>query len=223
MFQGIIVGLGCIKKIEDKNNFRVVGIDLFGFIDPKAGDSVSVNGTCLTVTHSTDGVAFFDVIAETLEKTNLGKLKEGDKVNLENPINLGSEISGHLVQGHVESVADITKRVEEGENVMMFFNIPKGLNDYVFPKGSIAIDGISLTVTDMDKERSVFSVALIPETLKKTTLGFKKEGDIVNIETDFLVKSMFSHFNRVFLESVGWIKERIEKLESRIDNIEAGK
>ena len=223
MFQGIIVGLGCVKKTEDKTNFRVMGIDLFGFIDPRRGDSVSINGTCLTVTGSVNGVAFFDVIAETLEKTNLGKLKEGDKVNLENPISLGSEISGHLVQGHIESVADITKRVEEGDNVRMFFNIPRGLNDYVFPKGSIAIDGVSMTVADMDKERGVFSVALIPETLKKTTLGFKREGDIVNIETDFLVKSMFNQFNRVFLESVEGIKDKIEKLESRIDNIEAGK
>jgi riboflavin synthase len=223
VFQGIIIGLGYVKKIEDKTNFRVVGIDLSGLMDPKAGDSVSVNGTCLTVTHSADGVAFFDVIAETLEKTNLGKLKEGDKVNLENPINLGSGISGHLVQGHVESVADITKRVEEGENVMMFFTIPKRLNDYIFPKGSISIDGISLTVADMDKERNVFSVALIPETLKKTTLGFKKDGDIVNIETDFLVKSMFSQFNGVFLKSVEWMKDKIEKLESRIKDLEAGK
>ncbi|MBU0530201.1 MAG: riboflavin synthase [Nanoarchaeota archaeon] len=220
MFQGIIVGTGLVKRIEERNDFRVLGIDLSGLVKPKNGDSVAVNGTCLTATSSSDGITFFDVIGETIEKTNLGKLKVGDKVNLERPINMESEISGHLVQGHVESVASVTKRIEEGENVRMSFTIPKGLNNYIFPKGSIAIDGISLTVVDVEKD---FSVALIPETLKKTTLGFKKKGDLVNIETDFLVKSMFNQLSRSFLESIEEMKEKIKKLESKIEKIERGK
>jgi riboflavin synthase alpha subunit len=223
MFQGIVIGLGCVKRIEERKNFRRLGLDLSGLIEPKRGNSVSVNGTCLTVTDSANGAAFFDVIAETLEKTNLGELKEGDKVNLEGPISLEGGISGHLVQGHVESVAKITRRAEEDGDVRMFFSIPERLKDYIYPKGSIALDGVSMTVVDVDKEGEGFSVALIPETLEKTTLGFKREGDVVNIETDFLVKGMLNQLNKGILESVEGMKDRIERLESRVKGLEMGK
>jgi len=220
MFQGIVVGLGRIENVEERANFRRLGIDLSGLVHPKNGDSVSINGTCLTVTDIEKNIAFFDIIAETLDKTNLGKLSVGDKVNLENPINLGSEISGHLVQGHVESVATVTKRFKEGDDVRMFFTIPEHLNEHIFLKGSIAIDGVSMTVASMDKEDGIFSVAIIPETLRKTTLGFKKEGDYVNLETDFLMKSMSGQFRRVFTESLEELTDNIKKLESRISRLE---
>jgi riboflavin synthase alpha subunit len=223
MFQGIVAGLGRVRKVEERKDFRRLGIDLSGLMEPKRGESVSVNGTCLTTTETADGIAFFDVIAETLEKTTLGNLKKGDRVNLEAPINLGSGISGHLVQGHVESVARVTRRVEEGENVRMFLTVPENLGDYMFPKGSIALDGVSMTIVDMDKEGRVFSVAVIPETLEKTTLGFRKDGDNVNIETDFLVRGMLKELNVGLPESLKGIKTMLEKIESRVERLEAGR
>jgi riboflavin synthase len=223
MFQGIIAGLGCVRKVEERKDFRRLGIDLSGLMGPRRGDSVSVNGTCLTTTDIENGVAFFDVIAETLEKTNLGELKEGDRVNIEAPINLETGISGHLIQGHVESAARVTRRVEEGENVRMFFTVPEHLGDCMFAKGSIALDGVSMTIVDIDKEGREFSVAVIPETLEKTTLGFKKESDSVNIETDFLVRGVLNQLNRGMLESVKGIKGRLERIESRIGELEAGR
>lgn len=205
MFQGI-VGLGEVKKVKEKDNFRVLGIDVSGLADPKKGDSVAVNGVCLSAAELGD-VIYFDVMGESLKKTNLGKLKEGDKVNIERPINLGTEISGHLIQGHIEKSSVITKKIEDGDNIKMYFSLPENLKDYIFPKGSIAIDGISLTAVDVDEKE--FSVAIIPQTLKNSTLGFKKEGDDVNIETDFLLKIYRNN-----------LAKKIENLEARIKELE---
>lgn len=190
MFQGIITHLGKVMQVEKKGRFMRLGIISELFTGRAEGSSIAVNGACLTIVRKDGGLAFFDVVGETLGKTNLGSLKKGDKVNLEAPLKLGDEIGGNLIQGHVEGVAEVIERTEEGENCRMVFHLPPHLLQYIIPKGFIAVDGISLTVVNVSPQERTFSIALIPETRKRTTLGFKKKGDTVNIETDVLVRSM---------------------------------
>jgi len=152
----------------------------------KIGDSVAINGCCLTVV-AVDGATWsFEAGAETLSKTNLGGLKPGDAVNLERPLGVGGELGGHFVQGHVDGVGRVNAILYDGDWVEMWFRIPAELSRFIVPKGSIAIDGVSLTVVDVEADR--FSVALIPHTLQVTTLGNRQPGDAVNIETDILAK-----------------------------------
>ena len=179
MFSGIVEGL-C--KVTSFSNGRLV-VDLGKLArGVKKGGSVAVNGTCLTATSVRNGKAAFDVVPETLRKSNLGSLKKGDRVNIERPLRVGSELGGHFVLGHVDGKGTITGRTKEGIRV----RVPKRLEKYLVPKGSVAIDGVSLTIAKLDG--SEMFIALIPHTLKHTTLGFKKKDDKVNIEADYLAK-----------------------------------
>jgi len=150
------------------------------------GDSICVNGVCLTVVHMAPYEFSADVAVETLSVTNLGDLKSGTKVNLERALQLSARIGGHLVSGHVDAIGRIREKREEGNGWRIFFDSPESVLRYVIKKGSVAIDGISLTVADVDQ--SGFSIAMIPHTAKLTTLGFKSAGDRVNLEADIIGK-----------------------------------
>lgn len=150
------------------------------------GDSISVNGVCLTAVDVSDGAVRFDVVPETLARTGLGSLGEGDMVNLERAIPAGGRFDGHIVQGHVDGTGTVTDLTHGDDGVVLTVSAPESLMSHIVVKGSITIDGVSLTVAGVDQVR--FSVALIPHTLESTTLGSTRAGDTVNLETDVLAK-----------------------------------
>jgi riboflavin synthase len=149
-----------------------------------SGASVSVDGVCFTVTRIDGTRVLFDAMAETLGRTTLGALAVGARVNVERSARFGSEIGGHVVSGHVTGTAEIARIDTPRNNHVVTFRVPVGWMKYVFPKGFIALDGISLTVVDVDKDRGEFTVWFIPETLRRTTFGWKRTGDQVNVEIE---------------------------------------
>jgi len=154
--------------------------------DAGLGDSISVNGCCLTVAERTDATWTADVMAESLAKTALGSLTTGDRLNLERAVTAGTRLGGHLVQGHVDAVGHVVRR-EPGEHWdVVTISMPRDLAPYLVDKGSITVDGVSLTVVRAGKD--AFTVSLIPETLRRTTLGFREPGDAVNLEVDVIGK-----------------------------------
>jgi riboflavin synthase len=187
MFTGIIEHLGKVKQVSLQANSAVIAIDIGPLIDNVIpGDSIAINGACLTVTQIIDSEVHFDVSGETLSKTNIGKLTVSDHVNIERSLKIGDKLGGHFVTGHVDCVGAINK-IENGTGqCTMWFSVSNEITNMMIKKGSVAIDGISLTIVDL-KEK-LFSVALIPFTLEATTIGFKKVGQKVNIETDMLGK-----------------------------------
>ncbi|MCR4315711.1 MAG: riboflavin synthase [Planctomycetes bacterium] len=193
MFTGIIEHLGEVVHIEKSDEKAQIQIDLGPCAAGiEVGDSASINGVCLTVVEIQDKIARFDVITETLARSNLGKLAARSKVNCERAMQAGARFDGHFVQGHVDSVAQILSRAEGKGQTLITIEIPGEFAHYVVQKGSVTIDGISLTVAGIDS--GTFSVALIPLTLEKTTLGFKVPGDSVNIEFDLIGKYVLRYF-----------------------------
>ncbi len=150
------------------------------------GDSVAINGCCLTVVAAREGEAEFEAGAETLSRTNLGRLQPGDYVNLERSLKVGDRLGGHFVTGHIDALGYLDERTVDGSWAVYWFRTPPRLTRQMASKGSIAVDGVSLTLVNVEPER--FSVALIPHTLQMTTLGRLREGDPVNLETDILAK-----------------------------------
>ncbi|MEN2985115.1 MAG: riboflavin synthase [Thermodesulfovibrionaceae bacterium] len=189
MFTGIILEVGKVFSIQSVSQGAKLWILSEKIIKETAvGDSISVNGVCLTVSEidREKKIFKFDVSYETLKKTNLGELKRGDFVNLEPALTLNKKLGGHLVTGHVEGVG-LIKRVEKiGEYIKIEIECPKEILRYCIPKGSIAVDGISLTVVDVLSDS--FTVVIIPHTAKMTTIGAKKVGDKVNLESDIIAK-----------------------------------
>ena len=190
MFTGIVEGLGTIKKFEKKTNTRSAAkmkVSLGNIAKGlKAGHSVAINGVCLTVTKISKNEAEFEMIGETIRKTDLGKLESGDKVNIERSLKVGERMEGHFVLGHVDGTGKIAKIEKMPKEIKFWIELPNELTKHVVKKGSIAIDGISLTLVDVIKNK--ISVCIIPHTMKITNLGSKKIGDKVNIETDILGK-----------------------------------
>jgi len=190
MFTGIVEGIGTVNKISKntKNRSAIeMTIDLGKQVKGlKIGQSVALNGVCLTVTKLTKSKCLFEMIEETTKKTDLGNLKVGGLVNIERSLKAGDRLEGHFVLGHVDGVGIIKKILKKPKEVQVYFKIPKNLAKYVVKKGSIAIDGISLTVVDIKK--TLASVSLIPHTIEITNFHTKKVGDKVNIETDILGK-----------------------------------
>ncbi|MEE1938988.1 riboflavin synthase [Streptomyces sp. TRM 70361] len=187
MFTGIVEELGevvAVEELADAARFRLRGPVVTE--GAKHGDSIAVNGVCLTVVDTSDGEFTADVMAETLERSGLGALAAGDRVNLERPMALGGRLGGHLVQGHVDGTGTITGRVPGDNWEIVRISLPERLTRYVVEKGSITVDGVSLTVVEAGEED--FTVSLIPTTLATTTLGVKKPGDPVNLEVDVLAK-----------------------------------
>ena len=195
MFSGIVENLRKIVKIESKKDFSIISIDLGDFSKgEKIGSSISVNGACLTIAKLDDNIASFDIMKETLDKTDLGNLKVNDKVNIERALKIGERLDGHFVLGHVDGVGIIEKKVQDEDNCVIWVSLPKELEYGLIPKGSIGVDGISLTIADIKDNK--FAIALILHTLKITTLGIKDKGDKINIEIDYLGK---------------WIKKIVEE------------
>ena len=187
MFTGIIEELGIVKGIRSQSGgmrLSVSGKVVFDAM--KTGDSIAVNGVCLTVVEYNSAVFSADVSRETVDKTGIGKLRVGDRVNLERPMRLSDRLGGHLVAGHVDGVGVIRGIMNKGDAAIFTFEAPKEVAKYLIYKGSVAIDGISLTVNEV--QGNSFSVTIIPHTAKMTTLGFKKIGDAVNLEADMLGK-----------------------------------
>ena len=190
MFTGIITGTGKIKKIE-KNTKNQSAIKVLVDLGKnsrglKIGQSVALNGVCLSATKIAKNLCMFEMIDETMKKTDLGNLKVGSLINIERSLKVGERLEGHFVLGHVDGVAIITKIEQKPKEVKIWFKIPKKLTKYVVQKGSIALDGISLTV--VDAKNDLASVCIIPHTMKITNFKTKKIGDKLNIETDVLGK-----------------------------------
>ena len=187
MFTGIVEEIGFIEKLtKTKSGLRFV-IEAKVIMDSmEIGDSVSVNGVCLTVSKIKQNYFYVDLVEETIKKTNLGSLKKGSNVNLERAITLATRLGGHILQGHIETIGTIVGKKVNNDSAILSINIETEFLKYCLPKGSIAIDGISLTITTISD--NIISIALIPHTLKMTTLGSKKNGDLVNIETDIIGK-----------------------------------
>lgn len=187
MFTGIVEELGKVDQLDQLADAVRISIDgPLVVSDANIGDSIAVNGVCLTVVTKTPSGFTADVMQETLNRTTLGKLESGDRVNLERPVTMATRLGGHMVQGHVDGVAEVTKR-EPSENwEVVSIKPPKDLLKYIVEKGSITVDGTSLTVASVNDE--IFTVSLIPETLAKTTLGIRQVGDQVNLEVDVMAK-----------------------------------
>jgi len=211
MFTGIIQGLGTVMRMTRKGQDAVMGVETaIPLNDLKHGDSVAVNGVCLTIT-SISGQSFSaDVSAETLSRTNLQFLKAGERVNLEKALRLTDFLGGHIVLGHIDGPGKIVERTPKSGSIVLGVTVEEGLGRYIVEKGSIAVDGISLTVNRYAKDR--FYVNIIPHTIENTTLSFKKAGDPVNIETDILgkyVEKLLQPGGRVdmdFLREHGFVK-----------------
>ena len=185
MFTGIVQGTAQIKAIIEKANFRthVVEMPQEMLKGLQIGASVAHNGVCLTVTKIQDNLVSFDLMQETLKITNLGGLQVGDFVNIERAMQMGTEIGGHILSGHVYCTADIIERLPSENNLQIWFQLPnQDTMKYVLTKGFIAVDGISLTIGEVREQR--FCVNLIPETIHRTLIGKKTVGEKVNIEID---------------------------------------
>jgi len=190
MFTGIVVGTGKVEKIT-KNTKNRTAVNLTVNLGKhskglKIGESVALNGVCLTVTKLSKNKGSFEMIEETIKKTDLGNLKTGNIVNIERSLKAGDRLEGHFVLGHVDGVATLKKIQKKPKEVQIWFDVPKKLTRYIVKKGSIALDGISFTVVEIKK--NLVSVCLIPHTIQVTNFKTKKIGDKINIETDILGK-----------------------------------
>ncbi|WP_137990565.1 riboflavin synthase [Streptomyces vilmorinianum] len=187
MFTGIVEELGevtAVEKLADASRFRLRGPLVTE--GAKHGDSIAVNGVCLTVVEFGDGEFTADVMAETLRRSSLGALEVGSRVNLERPMAVGDRLGGHIVQGHVDGTGTIVDRTPSENWEIVKISLPAHLSRYVVEKGSITVDGVSLTVVEAAEDW--FTISLIPTTLALTTLGIKQSGDPVNLEVDVIAK-----------------------------------
>ena len=196
MFTGIVETVGIIEKVEQGDDLTRLIVGAESIADGvKLGDSIAVNGGCLTVTSLLDGRFAFEAIPETMERTNLGDLKVGSRVNLERAMRAGDRLDGHIVQGHVDGVGTVRAVIQDGNDVRLQIDCDPELADCVVEKGSIAIDGVSLTVSALLP--SGFEVALIPHTLEVTTLSDRQIHDRVNLEADVLGKYVKRYLERM--------------------------
>jgi riboflavin synthase len=187
MFTGLILGRGKIIEKRPAGGGMIFGVEAdFALTEPQEGESIAVNGVCLTAKCFSGRSFLVDVSPESLVRTSLGRLAVGGAVNLERALRLSDRLGGHLVSGHVDATTAVLERRQAGEFVLFTFAVPEGFGKYIIEKGSIAIDGISLTVNRCD-HRS-FAVSIIPHTLQMTTLCLLKAGDQVNIEVDLIGK-----------------------------------
>lgn len=187
MFTGIVEYLGTVRSVTEADRGRTLLIDAGPLAEGTGpGASVALNGICLTVTECGEGTLTFQVMGETLDRTNLGRLQAGHTVNIERPMASSGRFDGHIVQGHVDGVGRIRSVAADGTSRRLWIDVDPDLLRYVVEKGSITVDGVSLTVAGIDD--TGLEVALIPHTMSVTTLGDRREGDTVNLEVDVLAK-----------------------------------
>ena len=201
MFTGIVQGMGRVVLIEQPApDFRRHTVELPEHMAHglQTGASVAHNGCCLTIAAANGRQAAFDLMDETLAKTNLGRLETGDMVNLERAARIGDEIGGHLMSGHITCTAAITRIDRGAHNTAMWFALPAAVRPYILPKGFVGLDGCSLTVGDVSDTE--FSVHLIPETLQRTLFGTRQEGDTVNLEADPQIQAVVDTVARVLAQ-----------------------
>jgi riboflavin synthase len=187
MFTGLIKGIGKVKSINRMGGDKKVTIEpLFPIGDIKSGDSIAVDGVCLTITEVVRGILSMDISGETISRSTLAYLRQGVEVNLELALRLADRLGGHIVSGHVDGVGRIVLKEKQRRSWVITIEIEKNISKYIIEKGSIAVDGISLTVNRCDQKS--FDVNIIPHTGNETTLLMKRVGDRVNIETDLIGK-----------------------------------
>lgn len=189
MFTGIVRFTGKIKRKRHTHNSVVFEIERKSLV-LKAGDSVSVNGVCLTVVKKNKDSFWVDAVPETLKKTNLGQLNAGSSVNLEPALKLNDSLSGHFVTGHVDDVGEVVKKEKTARGEILLIKFPKKLKPFIAEKGSIAINGVSLTIASVAS--NLCTIALIPFTARNTNLGALKKGDYVNIEIDIIARYLYN-------------------------------
>lgn len=211
MFTGLIIEMGEIVSVKMPSSSAVLSLKAGEVAsNAKLGDSISVNGVCLTVTElqTQNSELFFDLSDETLRSTNLGRLKRGDRVNLEASLSPDSKIGGHFVTGHVDAVGTMRSKVTIGNMLKVEIGAPAKVMNFIVEKGSVAVDGISLTVVDVLNDG--FTIVIIPHTAKLTTIGFKGTGDTVNIESDILGKYVAKFLNKAERNDLGLMKALTE-------------
>ena len=183
MFTGIVAASCEVVATEQGEEVRSIVVDLGGYDDDlEIGASVAIDGVCMTVVSAIDGHVRFEAIPETLERTTMGLLKQGSRVNIERSLRMGDELGGHILSGHIMSTARILQRTQKGEGIDLLIEHQADTKQYILEKGYVAVDGMSLTVGEVQSEG--FNLHIIPETLRITTIGAKTEGDLVNIEVD---------------------------------------
>lgn len=208
MFTGIIEEIGIVKRLSRRAAMARLTVEARTVCeDIKAGDSVACNGVCLTVVESDHHSISFDIMEETLKVTNLGKIKAAQKVNLERSLKVGGRLSGHLISGHIDGMGKLTMKRASGRNLVLRIATSTDIMRYLVPKGSVTIDGISLTIVDLGKD--YFTVHIIPHTLRMTNLGAKKAGDILNLEVDLLGKYVYRYLAQKKAESPRITKENL--------------
>ena len=195
MFTGIVQGRGIVASIEKGEAVWTFAINLPNTVGLERGASVAVNGVCLTATEMSGDQVLFDVIQETLERTNLGGLCAGDEVNVERSLKMGDELGGHLLSGHIMGTGEITARTEVGEGVDMTITAPATMMNYIHEKGYIGLNGASLTIGEVVEHQ--FNIHLIPETLRLTTFGSMQKGDVINIEIDAMTQTIVATVERI--------------------------
>ena len=211
MFTGLIETICTVKSVRRSAESMVLTID-FGDLanESKTGDSIAINGACLTIAKLQGSLAGFDVSAETLAKSTLGKLKPSSEVNVERPLKANDRFGGHFVLGHVDGTATVDAIDKAGEFANIKFAAKAELLEAIVVKGSVAVDGISLTIASVDLNS--FGVSVIPETLNRTTLGKAKIGDCVNIETDIIVKTIKRQLDEILPKKQGLTAEKLRQL-----------
>ena len=204
VFTGIVEGTGTVSNVTKSENFTKISVKMPSKFsdDIKMGASVCIDGVCLTVSSINTDELGFDIIMETLNVTTFSNVNKGDIVNIERSMKLGDEIGGHLLSGHVSTTATISKLETPENNHIVTFSTDLETIKYIFPKGYIALNGVSLTVGEADKINQTFNVYLIPETLRLTNLGEKEVGDKINLEIETQTRNMVDTISEINKESI---------------------
>lgn len=211
MFTGIIESVCSVKSVSTRSGTMTLVVDLGHLAnDAHTGDSIAVNGVCLTISHLQGSLATFEASSETLDRSTLGKLRPNSHVNAERALKADGRFGGHFVLGHVDGTATVRGVNKQGRFAEFTFTATPELLNQMIPKGSVAVDGVSLTIAGLDSK--TFTIAVIPETLDRTMLGSAKSGDIVNIETDLIVKSIIRQLDRILPQKQELTVEKLREM-----------